>query len=121
MLQPRWYETRNIIVLLPSSTPLMPAYRKAVEDFFLTTSHGINRDISFSIYRKAWAEAYTIEKIKAEFKVTGIFPISSRVVLNFRNLLPKAIANPGLIPPEYLKIPITPSTAFSRKLSSLSN
>ena len=61
--------------------PFVPAYRKAVEDFFLTTSHGINRDIFFSIYREARAEAYTIENIKAEFKVTGIFPINFRVVL----------------------------------------
>ena len=61
--------------------PLMLAYRKAVEDFFLTTSHGINRDIFFCIYRGARAEAYTIQNIKAEFKVTGIFPINSRVVL----------------------------------------
>ena len=62
--------------------PLMPAYsyRKAVEDFFLTTSHGINRDIFFCIYREARAEAY-IQNIKAEFKVTGIFPINSRLVL----------------------------------------
>ena len=58
----------------------MPAYRKAVETFFLTTFHSSNRDIFFSIYCEARAEAYTIENIKAEFKVTGIFPINSRVL-----------------------------------------
>ena len=98
----------------------MPAYRKAV-DFFLTTSHGINRDIFFLIYREARVEAY-IENIKAEFKVMEFFPsILELFSASFRNLLPKAAANPGLIPPEYLKTPLTPSTAFGRKLSSLSN
>ena len=99
----------------------MPAYRKAVEDFFLTTSHGLNRDIFFSIYREARTEAYTIENIKAEFEVMEFFPsILELFSASFQNLLPKAAANPGLIPPEYLKTPLTPSTAFGRKLSSLS-
>ena len=59
----------------------MLVYRKAV-DFFLTTSHGINRDIFFPIYKQARAKTYTVENIKAVFKVTGIVPLNPQVVLS---------------------------------------
>ena len=55
-------------------------YRKIVEDFFLTTSHGINRAIFFPTYKQARAKAYTVENIKAAFKVTGILPLNPRAV-----------------------------------------
>ena len=42
----------------------------------LTTSHGINQDISVLIYKEAPSKAYTIENIKAAFKVTGISPLN---------------------------------------------
>ena len=43
---------------------------KLSEDFLLTTFHGINWVL---IYKEAQAKAYTIEIIKAAFKVTEIF------------------------------------------------
>ena len=45
-------------------------------------SHGINRDIFFPIYKQARAKTYTVENIKAAFKVTGIVPLNPRVVLS---------------------------------------
>ena len=81
MLQPLWceLEARNTIApcLRPHLTdllqpldvglfgPLQQHYCKAVEEFFSPIS---------------WANAYTIENIKAVFKVTGIFPLNPRVV-----------------------------------------
>ena len=106
--------------ILPSSTPWCQPTAKQSKTFF-SPPHGINRDIFFCIYRGARAEA-NIQNIKAEFKVTGIFPINSRLVLGqLSKPTAKAAANPGLIPLEYLKTPLGPSTAFGRKLSSLSN
>ena len=91
-----WCETHGIIVFCfpPHSThllqpldvglfgPLQKHYRKAVEDFFLTTSHGINRAIFFPTYKQARAKAYTVENIKAAFRVTGTIPLNPRVVLS---------------------------------------
>ena len=91
-----WCEAHGIIVfcLPPHSThllqpldvglfgPLQQHYRKAVEGFFLTTSHGINRDIFFLLYKQARVKTYTVENIKAAFKVTGIVPLNPRVVLS---------------------------------------
>ena len=55
---------------------------KLLEDFFLTTSQGIKWDISFIIYKEACAKAYTVENIKAAFKLTRNFPPNPRVVLS---------------------------------------
>ena len=62
--------------------PLQHHYRKTVEDFLLTNGHGINWVIFFPIYKLARAKAYTVENIKATFKVTGILPLNPRVVLS---------------------------------------
>ena len=68
--------------------------RKAVKDFFLTTSHDINRAIFFPIYKQARAEAYTVDNIKATVKVTGITPRTPELSsVSLQNLLPKAAAN----------------------------
>ena len=80
-----WCETHGIVFCLPPHSthllqpldvglfgPLQQHYRKAVEDFFLTTSYGTNRDIFFP----------TVENIKAAFKVTEIVPLNPRVVLS---------------------------------------
>ena len=49
------------------------------EDFFLTTFHGINWVVFFPIYKEAWSKAYTVDIIKAAFKVTGIFLLNPRL------------------------------------------
>ena len=82
----------RILVHTPSLAPLPHTrgpchtlqhhYRKTVEDFFLTTSHGINWAIFFPIYQQDQAKAYTVKNIKATFKVTGILPLNPRVVLS---------------------------------------
>ena len=70
-------------------------YRKAVGRLFLTASHGINWDIFFPIYKVARAKAYTIENIKAAFKVTRGFPPDPRVVLSqFSNPAAKSRSEP---------------------------
>ena len=89
---------------------------KLLEAFLLTAFHGINWVLFFPIYKEAQAKAYTIEIIKAAFKVTEIFLLNPRVVLS----LSTDAENPGLIPPVYLNTH-TPSTAFGSKLSSLTN
>ncbi|KAF8532797.1 hypothetical protein BDD12DRAFT_655252, partial [Trichophaea hybrida] len=62
--------------------PLQVAYRKAVEDFFLTTSCGVNRNLYFPLYKHARAKADTQKYIQAAFKVTGIVPFNSGAVLS---------------------------------------
>jgi len=66
-------EANNIVVfcLPPHSThllqpldvglfaPLQLAYQKAIEDYYLTTTIGINRDIFFPPYKEALQQAYT--------------------------------------------------------------
>ena len=59
---------------------LISVYRRAVKESFLAISHGINRDILIPIYKEARAKANTVENITAAFKVTGIFPLNSRVL-----------------------------------------
>ena len=56
--------------LYPLDVGLSQGGRKHI----LTTYPGINRDILFHIYNEAWVTAYTVEIIKAAFKVTGIIP-----------------------------------------------
>ena len=60
-----------VFCLLPHSThllqpldvglfaPLQLAYQKAIEDYYLTTTIGINRDIFFPVYKEALQQAYT--------------------------------------------------------------
>jgi hypothetical protein len=89
-------EANNIVVfcLPPHSThllqpldvglfaPLQLAYRKAIEDYFLTTTIGINRDIFFPLYKEACQQAYTFRNITAAFKKCGIVPFNPRSVLS---------------------------------------
>jgi len=89
-------EANNIVVfcLAPHSThllqpldvglcaPLQLAYRKAIEDYFLTTTIGINRDIFFPLYIEAHQQAYTVRNITAAFKKCGIVPFNLRSVLS---------------------------------------
>jgi len=89
-------EANNIVVfcLPPHSThllqplnvglfaPLQLAYRKAIEDYFLTTTIGINRDIFFPLYQEASQQAYTLWIITAAFKTCGIVPFNPRSVLS---------------------------------------
>ena len=89
---------------------------KLLEAFLLTAFHGINWVPFFPIYKEAQAKAYTIEIIKAAFRVTEIFFLNPRVVLS----LSTDAENPGLIPPVYLNT-LTPCMTFGSKLSSLTN
>ena len=89
-------EAYNIVVfcLPPHSTHLLQpldvglfatlqlAYRKAIEDYFLTTTIGINRDIFFPLYKEAHQQAYTFRNIAAAFKQCGIVPLNHRSVLS---------------------------------------
>ena len=63
-------------------SPLQTHYQKAVEDYFLTTSVGINRDIFFSLYKQARLHAYTIYNVTKAFEKTGICPFNARPVLS---------------------------------------
>jgi hypothetical protein len=61
--------------------PLQTHYRKAVEDYFLTTNIGINRDLFFPLYKKARTLTYTKENITEAFRKCGIVPFNPRTVL----------------------------------------
>jgi hypothetical protein len=62
--------------------PLQLAYRKAVEEYFLSTSCGINRDRFFPLYKHARMKAYTKHNIQAACKVSGIVIFNPRAVLS---------------------------------------
>jgi hypothetical protein len=68
--------------------PFQLAYRKAVEDYFLSTSCGINRDLFFPWYTQARMKAYTKQNIQAGFNVTRIVRFNSRAVLSQLQLPP---------------------------------
>ena len=57
-------------------------YRKAVEDYFLTTNIGINRDLFFPIDKQARALTYTAANVASAFKKCGIVPFNPRPVLS---------------------------------------
>ena len=63
-------------------SPLQTHYRKAVEDYFLTTSIGVNRDIFFPLYKQARRLAYTTHNVTKAFEKTGICPFNPRPVLS---------------------------------------
>jgi len=62
--------------------PLQLAYWKAIEDYFLTTTIWINRDIFFPLYKEACQQAYIFRNITAAFKQCGIVPFNPRSVLS---------------------------------------
>jgi len=48
--------------------PLQLANRKAIEDYFLTTTFGINKDIFLPLYKEGHLQVYTFRNIIAAFK-----------------------------------------------------
>ena len=122
MLQPLWCEARNTIApcLPPHSADLLQPldvglfgplqhYCEAVEEFFSPISR---------------VNAYTIENIKAAFKVTGIFSLNLRVVRCSQPVFEtycKSHRQSLAITTCILENTPYTSTTFSSKLSSLSN
>ncbi|KAF8540448.1 hypothetical protein BDD12DRAFT_672537, partial [Trichophaea hybrida] len=62
--------------------PLQLAYQKAIEDYFLPTTIGINRDLFFALYKEARQQAYTLRNITSAFKKCGIVPFNPCPVLS---------------------------------------
>ena len=60
---------------------LQSHYRKTVQDNFLTTNIGINRDLFFPFYKQARALTYTVNNIASAFKKCRIVPFNPRTVL----------------------------------------
>ncbi|KAF8241457.1 DDE-domain-containing protein, partial [Wilcoxina mikolae CBS 423.85] len=53
--------------------PLQLAYRQAIEDYFLTTAIGINRDLFFPLYKETHQQAYTLRNITVAFKNAELY------------------------------------------------
>ena len=105
----RYCEQNDIVVfcLPPHSThllqpldvglfsPLQKHYQNIIEDYFLTTDIGINRDLFFPLYKKARALTYTKHNIEGAFKKCGIVLFNPRTVLAQGSRAPPAPTSNG--------------------------